>query len=268
MTRAKLVATKAKRVAPKDQRIPGKMSHRKTTNAAKAASSSVVRASAAIETPTTLSSSSSMVALIAATPADESKIPFHVAVREGKLLVGETNATADRNDWRLGELADRVEPIYGEKTLARFAAEIGQAHCTVKRRRTTYRAWKAIGDPGLPLTSYSVLRALETHPDRARLVRENPAMTKGQATRLMKAHRGDDKPQSKMEKWWSDLELRMGKAQVDEDYLKGDHQLLREVVEPTLLSSLREAGQAWVRLADGLEKLFKPADEESFEADV
>ena len=32
-----------------------------------------------------------------------------------------------------------------------------------------------------------------------------------------------------------------------------------------MLSTLREAGQAWIRLADGLEKLFEPANEASFE---
>jgi hypothetical protein len=74
-------------------------------------------------------------------------------VAEGKRLVAEANqmiTTADRNDWRLAELFDQVVTQYKENSLAKFAAEIGIAHCTAKRRRTTYRNWKEIikRDPG------------------------------------------------------------------------------------------------------------------------
>jgi hypothetical protein len=41
-----------------------------------------------------------------------------------------------------------------------------------------------------------------------------------------------------------------------------DRHIPLKVVQPTWLSTKREAGQAWIRLADSLEKLFKePADE-------
>ena len=53
-------------------------------------------------------------------------------------------ATADRNDWALAALADKVDTQYGENKLAKFATEIGIARCTIKRRRTTYRNWKDI----------------------------------------------------------------------------------------------------------------------------
>jgi hypothetical protein len=81
-------------------------------------------------------------------------------------------------------------------------------------------------------------------------------MTKRQAAALIKAYRS--KPESEMQRWWQNLILRAAKAQVDVDYLKRDRKVLLDVVEPTMLSTLREAGQAWIHLADSLEKLFQP----------
>jgi hypothetical protein len=186
-------------------------------------------------------------------------ITWEDAVAEGKRLVAEANqmiATANQNDWRLAELADQVGTQYGENRLAKFATEIGLAHCTVKRRRTTYRNWKEIlkSDPGLRLP-YSVARELETHPEREKLIKDHPKMTKREAAALMKAHRSN--PESEMQRWWKDLILRMGKATADESVLDGDHQILLDVVEASLLPTLREAGQAWIHLADSLEKLFQ-----------
>lgn len=204
------------------------------------------------------------------------EISWEDLVAEGKRLVVEgkqmiatadqMTATADRNDWRLAELADQVETTYGAKDLVKFAVEIGIAPCTIKRRRTAYRTWKEDlkGDPGLLSSlSYSVARALETHPERARLVKDNPGMSKRQATDHMKALRA--KLESEMERWWKDMILRLGKAAKDETRLGEDRQILLAVVKQPVLSSLREAGQAWIRLADGLEKLFEPANEASFE---
>lgn len=181
------------------------------------------------------------------------------AVAEGKYLVAESkqiSATADRNSWRLAELADAVSAQYGENKLGQFASEIGLAACTVKRRRSTYRNWNEIlkGDPGL-LLSYSVARELEKHPQRKRLIKENPAMTKRDATALMKAYR--NKSEGEMQRWWRELTKRAGKALADETVLRTDQQNLLKVVQPAMLSTLREAGLAWIRLADGLEELFK-----------
>jgi hypothetical protein len=185
-------------------------------------------------------------------------------VAEGKRLVAEANATADRNDWRIAELADQVVAVYKEHKLAEFAAAIGLAHCTVKRRRTTYRNWKEIlkGDPGLLLSlSYSVARALEKHPDQERLIRENPKMTKRQAEALMKAH--DARPESKAQRHWKDLIARAHKAMKDESFLDADRQILLKVIKPRLLNDLREGAKAWNRLADMADKLFvEPADDE------
>jgi hypothetical protein len=207
----------------------------------------------------------------ASRPAPE--FSFEDAVAEGKRLVAAGKkmvAIADRNDWRLAKLADAVGKKYGEHDLAKFATEIGLAHCTIKRRRQTYRNWKEIlkGDPGLLSSlSYSVARELENHPQRARLIKEKPQMTKREATAAMKAYR--NKPESATQRWWNDLNVRAGKATRDLNALKLDRQILLKVVEPALLSSIREAGQAWIRLANELEKLFKePAIEAEFDTAV
>jgi hypothetical protein len=243
----------------------------KTTNAARSASSPRVKASASFERSTALAR-----VVIEVPPAPEPS--WEGLVTAGKRLVAERNqmtATADKMiaktdqyDWQLAVLADQVVKVYGESTLSKFASEIGLAHCTIKRRRTVYRAWKEplIGDPGLLSSlSYSVARALVTHPERARLVKENPGMSKRDATALMKAFRA--KPESEMERWWKDVDLRMGKAAKDETRLDEDPQNLLAVVKQPMLSSLREAGQAWIRLADGLDKLFAEpvANEASFD---
>src|SRR5262245_19890963 len=70
-------------------------------------------------------------------------IEFDEAVVEGKKLVKELHS----NENKLGELADRLEPKYGDKTLDRFAKEIGVNAGTLKRWRSTYRKWKGIEAP-------------------------------------------------------------------------------------------------------------------------
>jgi hypothetical protein len=234
----------------------------RTTNVARSAkSSSGVRKSAALK------GSTALARVVIETPPP--KIDWDDAVAKGKALIAEKNqmlataeATADQNDWALAELADQVGDEWGEGKLVKFASEIGMAHCSIKRRRSAFRNWKEIflGDPGLRTSlRYSVARELEKHPDRERLVKENPKMTKREATAKMKEIRP---PESKMARWWTDLLLRVSKAEADASVLSGDRQILRKVVQPTMLLTLREAGEAWVRLANSLEKLFKPADDE------
>ncbi len=114
--------------------------------------------------------------------------------------------------------------------------------------------------------SYSVARTLEKHPDREALVKANPGMTKREAADLMKMYLNPD--DSEMKRWWQGLITRMNKAEKDEDYLGKDRQDLIDVIKsPVMLNRLREAGLAWIRLADCLEKLFaEPANEELLES--
>jgi hypothetical protein len=218
-----------------------------------------------------------------APPPVPETISWEDAVAEGKRVVTEKKrlvteadtmtAKADQYGWRLGELADAVGTQYGEKSLAKFATAIGVAPCTVKRHRTTYRHWKKFLSKSAPgRFLYSVARELESHPDKERLITDKPNMTKREAAALMKAYR--NKPETEMKRWWKDLIVRVFKAQADGDILKvdgknflnTDRQNLLRVVNPLLLSDLRDAGQVWIRLADALEKLFpKPKNKASFD---
>ena len=112
------------------------------------------------------------------------KIDWNDAVHEGKAIV-ELDKANQLNQLRLGELADEVEAEYGKKKLAEFAQAIGVAACTLKRRRTTYRAWKGAAPPRL----YSVAQDLAAHPDRAEIVAENPNITTREARQKAKAHK-------------------------------------------------------------------------------
>jgi hypothetical protein len=110
--------------------------------------------------------------------------------------------------------------------------------------------------------SYSVARELENHPEKERPVKENPVMTKREAADKMKEYRNRN-PENEIQRHWEDLIRRMGKATADVGLLDVDRQVLLKGVEPTMLSTLRGAGEAWIRLANSLETLFQePADDE------
>ena len=76
-------------------------------------------------------------------PTAEKSIAYDLAVREGKEIVAKREA----DDWRLGELADRVQPKYADRTLEKFAKAIGVAACTLERKRSVFRAWMDISEP-------------------------------------------------------------------------------------------------------------------------
>ena len=78
--------------------------------------------------------------------------------------------------------------------MAKFAAEIGVAKCTVDRYRTVYRAWAGKLAPGPNLVPlYAVLRELATHPEREQLIAEYPELTKREARDRMRKHNGKAK---------------------------------------------------------------------------
>lgn len=184
-------------------------------------------------------------------------------VAEGQRLVEEMNTTDDRVQWRLGELADLVEPEggkpkYGDHTLSKFATLIGRAHCTVRRYRSVFRAWKDIlpkRAPG-PLLPYSVLRELAALDNRESLIEKMPAMTKSQAVDLRKAYQNPDSDTKEMDRWWKDLIKRANKDRGDEKYLDVDRHILLKVVRPSMLNTLRKGGEARIWVVEGLEKLF------------
>lgn len=129
--------------------------------------------------------------------SDGNHINFVAAVREGKAIV----AQQDTGQLRLGELADKVTPIYGQSTLKRFAKAIGINPETLARYRSVYRAWADIPAPG-PGLSYAVMRELADHPQRAELVRANPTMTKREAAKIARQFANERRaPRSDAEVW-------------------------------------------------------------------
>jgi hypothetical protein len=126
-------------------------------------------------------------------------IAWDDAVDEAKEILARIEA-AEQSNMRLGELAAKVETKYKDHTLAKFAKAIGRSACTVARWRDVYRAWNPAPGRELPSASYAVLRELATHPKREELVRENPKMTKMQASKEMRDYRSKDKGNKKDQK--------------------------------------------------------------------
>jgi hypothetical protein len=117
----------------------------------------------------------------------EEVIPYDRAVREGKEIVLKIETTASQGQLRLGELADKLEPKYGDRTLAKFAKEIDVAACTLRRYRDVYRAYPNICAPGRKCyPAYTALRELATHPDREEIIHKDPNITKREAHSLMR----------------------------------------------------------------------------------
>ena len=72
-------------------------------------------------------------------------IPWDEAVKEGLALKKEKDGTDRRIQLRWGEIAARVERKYKERSLAKFAKEIGVAYCTLSRYQKVWEAWNGAG---------------------------------------------------------------------------------------------------------------------------
>jgi hypothetical protein len=119
--------------------------------------------------------------------APANPLPYDSAVLLGKAIVAEMlEAATEDHQRRLGELADRIEPKYGKRTLEVYAKTIGINKDTLERYRSVYRAWKKNPAPG-PV-SYAVQRALQNHPDRADIVARYPKLTQAQARAMMREY--------------------------------------------------------------------------------
>jgi hypothetical protein len=136
-----------------------------------------------VETDTNLSETTpatpanDTTATTADTIAPTEQIPWKDAVREGKEIVAR-----EREDYlRLGELADKVEPKYGDSTLAKYAEAIGKEKSTLYHCRKTYRAWKGILPPVAKSTHPTVLEVLASLPDRVAIITAEPKMSKRRA---------------------------------------------------------------------------------------
>jgi hypothetical protein len=203
-----------------------------------------------------------------------SYIKYDVAVREGKEII----ANEKRGQLKLGELADNLEPKYADRTLATFAKEIGIGACTLERHRSVYRAWKDKPAPG-PV-SYAVLRALQDHPDRCNIVKENPDLTQAEARKLMRPYRTEEKDKcggAKQEKGeeneWTKHNAKLFRnlvtfaidatkaAQAVLDAPSEKQREFLQVIEPLWIGNLRLAGCTLIEFADHFYKLQDEAAE-------
>jgi hypothetical protein len=197
-------------------------------------------------------------------------IDFHEAVIEGKKILKEIDV-AQRGQLRLGELADQLQIAYGDRNLAKFAQEIDLAACTLARYRDVYRAWKNIRAPGRESPSYAVLRELATHPDREKIIHDDPKITKREAHDLMRKQANATKEKQEQDQWddwlkhnrvwFKELckivnEAARTATVVDLDECTPEQQEnLRQAVDPNLLLSVRHSGRMLIHTADRLAEL-------------
>ena len=135
-------------------------------------------------------------------------IDYYKAVVEARDILAQVDA-AERGYYRLGQLAYEVAEAaeYGDRTLAKFADDVGVAKCTIDRYANVYRSWKGILAPGPKLPQYSVLRELAPHstdPEVAKIVQDNPDITKRNALDLKSElkHAVQEKQQREKENDW------------------------------------------------------------------
>jgi hypothetical protein len=197
----------------------------------------------------------------AAKAANNFIIPYDEAVTEGRALIKEKDGVERRVQIRLGELAERLDKKgkYSDRVVARFAKAIGLSSCTVHRYAAVYKAWDGSGIVAPGPVSYAVMRELKKVKNREEIVKENPKITKREAQELRREHEGKQKKQKsgdgrqkETERWLrrviclaNDVIRTAGQVQVTD--------ALRQIVEPALLPTLREAGAAFLFLADQLE---------------
>lgn len=231
-------------------------------------------------------------------------IPYDDAVSEGKEIVAKIE-DAERGQLQLGELADKLEPKYGDRTLAKYAKAIGIEQSTLNHYRTVYRAWKDnILPPG---AKFAVLKELATVPDRAELIKSEPNMSKRRAEvhRVLKYHpqraeilsehpdltcasqarnfmhsydTGAENGKSLLDwdknakRWFNKLVDRANEdideaAIVDQPMTVEQQCDLLMGIDPYLLETVKEAGEARLKLYDFLSRLCEkpqPAVAEEF----
>jgi hypothetical protein len=110
------------------------------------------------------------------------KIPWAEAVKRGRECV----ARASDIQWELGELANNIEPKYGEETLERLAAELDVNPGTLKNYRTVFRAFPGKEPRGS--NSFKVCDVFTSQEDRLKLVARRK-WTVAEATKYVKKRR-------------------------------------------------------------------------------
>jgi hypothetical protein len=161
---------------------------------------------------------------------------------------------------KLGELADRLQPKYGEETLKRFAKAIGLPVATLARYRSVYRKWKGIEAPG---PNFAVAKALQSLPSNhiELLMNEFPNMTKRDAITFVKdwrnAHPEDQGWKVDEKRKWFDAALKHAQDSIKYElhgHLDPDL-LLRALDNPEQAEdTFRAASGAFATLADAVNR--------------
>lgn len=107
-------------------------------------------------------------------------IPYDEAIKQVNALIGD----AEKIQWKLGQIADRIQPKYGKATLEAFAHEVGVNYKTLLHYQRVYRAY-GVEISERPEISFSAAAVLVKHPDRVRLLTEKPTMTYREAEERM-----------------------------------------------------------------------------------
>ena len=117
------------------------------------------------------------------------RAPKETASSEGALYEQyvEEGKVAAESKWTLGGLAIKVNSLkrYGDKTLERYATDIGVEYTTLRGYRRIAEAWPE----NAPRGSFSVCRELAPHPDRHVILAREPHMTVEEAREIMRKYR-------------------------------------------------------------------------------
>jgi hypothetical protein len=206
-------------------------------------------------------------------------IEYEDAVIQGKAIV----ARLDAEWWALCEVLARTKPKYGKQTVKRFFEDIGFPGG--ERRFNVYGAWRDILPELRPLgpesVPYTVLRVLQSHPDRAELLKSEPTMKKERAVKIMKAYGDKTKATNwrrnrieKPIKEIADVASRAKHLELQLIQEPGDYQLLLDIVRPRrnlLAAHFRAGGEALLRsaaLVENLEQHITDADRQRAAAEA
>jgi hypothetical protein len=135
----------------------------------------------------------------------------------------------------------------------------------LERSRSVYRAWAE--KSAAPPKSFGVAQELQAHPDRFAIIEKDPNITTRKARTLVKElHKKEVAAdpakwrRDEQRRWFNAVVKRAEEVIRDADLANSQvspqlEQALREVVEPDLLLTLREAAEGLTKLADYLERL-------------
>jgi hypothetical protein len=194
----------------------------------------------------------------------QAPIPFDEAVAEGKKLMKEKDTSERHCQLSLGKLVAHIKTEYRDRTMAKFAKEIGIATCTLHRYHEVYEAWDGAGIVAPGQVSYAVMRELKDVPNRLKIVTDDPQITKREAQEKRREHEGKPKNKSRdklaeKERWFKRVVSLANElirhAKVRDNNSAEMRADLREFVEPTLLPVLEECGEAVLALAKYLERV-------------